>query len=744
MLQTGTAGFFRRLLAVLIDNLIVTVVTVAVINVISAVLPAEGSSAGMWVGVLAGGLVLIGSAYTVIFWILRGATPGKIALRIKIIGADGGRLSIGKALVRFLALFLSAAPALIGYLRSLLDPERKTWHDLLSGTRVVMDGEYPGEDVEYLANGLPVLKETRGFKGDTLRAWCLLAVPLFFLLLFIWVPVFQTVVRSFFKENLANNTGRFVGFDNYASVFTEPLFLSWLWNSFRLSLLSPNMLLFLPGPLGAAFLLVKFNNRGADTAVRILFSLILVTAATVAMTSMFKIFAAPPPIGFLDSMAGYPVREQLLSQDTAANIIDMSQLGIGLAVVMPLGLILYLASLKGSLMMTPDGGSVYRGLLSGAWKTAAILLIAVSAFFFQNFTSGFLMTGGKLGSTLIHQEFRYSYQMMNFNAGAVYGIFILAFLIPAGILTWFIAERSVSGIYVSDQSTSETKPVRGVLAGVIAGLSAVAVVFLLWNYIVYNFLPSLNAFFMSFKRSADVFKAGSLFPPQFSLEAYQNLQGHSKLLDGLFNSISTILPATVLQLVLSVMGGYALGRLRPHGRRIITFFIMAGLYILPGAVISSNFIMMYRAGLVNTHLGLILPWLGCPIGIILFKMFFEGYRIDLARMKLAPDEQAGKAIVKAAAFKLAGMGTFTALALMLVQINSFYISYILGAAKVHTLEVELYTLSMMSANSPNLVAAAVVFSLLPMILLATALIVLQIFFLPRVRILAFKRGVKRG
>ncbi|PIE43637.1 MAG: hypothetical protein CSA45_07030 [Gammaproteobacteria bacterium] len=75
---------------------------------------------------------------TVIFWIYRSATPGKIMLKLKVLDADTGKpLSAGKAIIRYLAYFISAIPLCLGYIWIIFNPKKQGWHDLIANTVVV-------------------------------------------------------------------------------------------------------------------------------------------------------------------------------------------------------------------------------------------------------------------------------------------------------------------------------------------------------------------------------------------------------------------------------------------------------------------------------------------------------------------------------------------------------------------------------------------------------------------------------
>jgi uncharacterized RDD family membrane protein YckC len=146
-------GFWMRFLAVIIDGIIVAVVSTIVRiplglagaglglglgsnpdpSQVMAALPAILSLAGM------GFLINVGLslAYEVYFVSTKGATPGKMALGLKITRADGGPVSAGLAAGRYFARWLSWLTLCIGFIIAGFDREKRSLHDHICGTRVV-------------------------------------------------------------------------------------------------------------------------------------------------------------------------------------------------------------------------------------------------------------------------------------------------------------------------------------------------------------------------------------------------------------------------------------------------------------------------------------------------------------------------------------------------------------------------------------------------------------------------------
>jgi len=67
-----------------------------------------------------------------------GATPGKMALKIKIINADGSKVGYLKAFGRLFANWLSGIILGIGYIMAAFDEEKRALHDRICNTRVIL------------------------------------------------------------------------------------------------------------------------------------------------------------------------------------------------------------------------------------------------------------------------------------------------------------------------------------------------------------------------------------------------------------------------------------------------------------------------------------------------------------------------------------------------------------------------------------------------------------------------------
>ncbi len=72
------------------------------------------------------------------FWFMKQGTPGKIAVKARILcAATMSTPSIGQCIGRYFAYFLSMLPLGLGILWVAIDKRKQGWHDKLAGTVVV-------------------------------------------------------------------------------------------------------------------------------------------------------------------------------------------------------------------------------------------------------------------------------------------------------------------------------------------------------------------------------------------------------------------------------------------------------------------------------------------------------------------------------------------------------------------------------------------------------------------------------
>lgn len=129
----ATASLRRRLAALVYD-------AVALIAVLyfAAFIPVLAAGDALAPGNLPFMLYLltVSFVYFHLCW-ARGRTIGMQAWKLEIVCDGGGRPDLRRSALRFAAATLSLLLCGLGYLAALIDTERRTWPDRVSGTRLV-------------------------------------------------------------------------------------------------------------------------------------------------------------------------------------------------------------------------------------------------------------------------------------------------------------------------------------------------------------------------------------------------------------------------------------------------------------------------------------------------------------------------------------------------------------------------------------------------------------------------------
>ena len=141
------AGFWIRVAAYLIDMVILMVANIIVQMPLQFMMipsnmnmePGEMPGAGFWMiwAVMMLLQIAVPMAYETWFVGKYMATPGKMALGLKVIRPDGSGLTYLRAFARYWAKVLSGIILGIGYLMAAFDDEKKGLHDIICDTRVV-------------------------------------------------------------------------------------------------------------------------------------------------------------------------------------------------------------------------------------------------------------------------------------------------------------------------------------------------------------------------------------------------------------------------------------------------------------------------------------------------------------------------------------------------------------------------------------------------------------------------------
>jgi len=144
---SGTMSFasvWTRFAAIFIDGLILGAVAFAITVIagggmaVSARNPNQLGSAIAFQLIIAFIQIAIALSYETFMIGKYGATLGKMACKIQVITADGGKVSYMRALGRYFAKQLSRLTCGIGFIMAFFDDEKRALHDRICNTRVVL------------------------------------------------------------------------------------------------------------------------------------------------------------------------------------------------------------------------------------------------------------------------------------------------------------------------------------------------------------------------------------------------------------------------------------------------------------------------------------------------------------------------------------------------------------------------------------------------------------------------------
>ena len=140
------AGFWRRMAADIVDNIVV-------LPIVSALAPTRWPAHPTFVALAQAlaadplrqllGLVFA-VAYSVVFWVKFLGTPGKLLLSCHLVDAETlGPLTVGQSLLRNFGYLISYATLGLGFLWIAWDRRKQGFHDKIAGSVVLYVPRHP-------------------------------------------------------------------------------------------------------------------------------------------------------------------------------------------------------------------------------------------------------------------------------------------------------------------------------------------------------------------------------------------------------------------------------------------------------------------------------------------------------------------------------------------------------------------------------------------------------------------------
>jgi multiple sugar transport system permease protein len=230
-------------------------------------------------------------------------------------------------------------------------------------------------------------------------------------------------------------------------------------------------------------------------------------------------------------------------------------------------------------------------------------------------------------------------------------------------------------------------------------------------------IPFVWMIFSSFKTIDEFYLIPpKIFPKKFTLDNFNQLFSKGNFGKYYFNSIFVTTIQVIFNIIIVTMAGYGFSKYNFKGKKVLFMVILSTTMVPWVATIIPLYIMAYKAKLIDTYAGLIIPGLADAFAIFLAKNFMA--TIPTALIEAARIDGAGE-------FKI-----FRSLVLPLVKpviavitINKFIGSWnafqwpllIVGSDKIRTLPLAVAKFSSQYYDAYNLKMAAACLAIIPVL-----------------------------
>jgi uncharacterized RDD family membrane protein YckC len=162
-------GFWRRLFAYAIDNIILYFISLFLLLTALLALGLSGSVSlyriavtgdlprgmGLYFVIYAAATFITDMIYFIWFHGSVGQTPGKMLLGLRVIQTSGEKMTFGVAFLRWVGTIASTLLLLLGYLWVAIDGKKQGWHDKIAATLVIRTASEPRPASPYPSAPLP-------------------------------------------------------------------------------------------------------------------------------------------------------------------------------------------------------------------------------------------------------------------------------------------------------------------------------------------------------------------------------------------------------------------------------------------------------------------------------------------------------------------------------------------------------------------------------------------------------------
>lgn len=137
-------------------------------------------------------------------------------------------------------------------------------------------------------------------------------------------------------------------------------------------------------------------------------------------------------------------------------------------------------------------------------------------------------------------------------------------------------------------------------------------------------LPILWMFFVSISQEGkNIQNIFDWFLPPYSIESYFQILEGTYMLRWIFNSFIVAFSVTAIILILTSMVAFAISIIGFKYKEYVFLFFIIGMLVPIEANVIPLFNIIQSWGLMNSYVGLMLPMLALPLGVIILRNFFD-------------------------------------------------------------------------------------------------------------------------
>jgi uncharacterized RDD family membrane protein YckC len=133
-MESQKAGFWMRVSALTIDEIILVTLTYILLQIIKPLIGNEFFHS-LWFIIIF--YEFLDYNYYTLFWTFGGQTPGKKILRTKLIKVDGSVFTYKDAFIRYWSWMIGVALLGIGYFWIAFHKNKQGWNDIAANTYVI-------------------------------------------------------------------------------------------------------------------------------------------------------------------------------------------------------------------------------------------------------------------------------------------------------------------------------------------------------------------------------------------------------------------------------------------------------------------------------------------------------------------------------------------------------------------------------------------------------------------------------